>query len=445
MQKIRVFETFAGIGAQRKALDILKKGNSENFAFEIAGTSEWDIWANISYNAIHHENKNIANGKTDEEINKFLSNYVHSNDSKQEMNPLSFARLPRFTKEMLYSSIKNSKNQGSIINVSGENLIQNIGAFDLLTYSFPCQDLSVAGNIHGGNKGMKKGSKTRSGLLWEIERILIELKKINKLPKFLLLENVRNMVSETHKQDYIEWLTFLNSVGYNTQTYVLDASEYGSPQARKRVYAISVLRSHNNEFYDTYLTKKVIVDDKYNIADQSSTYDIKKTLNDILCFDYSNEEHKIESLSAIPNRTPSRKMMWQNNTILATKRQTIVEERRSTIRRYQQESDYFLLNTTRTITTKQDRNPNAGVIDIKETVLDENEQKAKYRFITPREGIKLMGFDDNDFNNIKNWKDDRDTLYSTRKEVLYRQIGNSIVVNVLVSIFEYLIGEQNGK
>jgi DNA (cytosine-5)-methyltransferase 1 len=205
MEKINVFETFAGIGAQHKALEILK--THFNLNYKIVATSEWDIWANISYNAIHHDNKNIAQTIPTETIIEFLNQYTHSHDSKKPISANYFEKQDRLTLELLYSSIKNCNNLGSIT-VKGQELIDSVKdkRVDLITYSFPCQDLSVAGSFHGFNQGMKKGSGTRSGLLWEIERILRELKKIDKLPKYLLLENVKNMLSEK-----------LNKLGYNKQ------------------------------------------------------------------------------------------------------------------------------------------------------------------------------------------------------------------------------------
>ena len=83
--------------------------------------------------------------------------------------------------------------------------------FDILTYSFPCQNLSTAGAFHNVNKGMKKGDNTRSGLLWEIERILIDLKKLNKLPKYLLLENVKAMLFKKNIKEFKKWIKFLKN------------------------------------------------------------------------------------------------------------------------------------------------------------------------------------------------------------------------------------------
>jgi DNA (cytosine-5)-methyltransferase 1 len=101
MEKINVFETFAGIGAQHKALEILK--TQGHLDYEIVATSEWDIWAIISYNAIHHDGRNIATNLTDEEINEYLSHFTFSFDSKVPFAHEKLIRQDRLTRELLYS------------------------------------------------------------------------------------------------------------------------------------------------------------------------------------------------------------------------------------------------------------------------------------------------------------------------------------------------------
>jgi DNA (cytosine-5)-methyltransferase 1 len=434
MEKINVFETFAGIGAQHKALEILK--THFNLNYKIVATSEWDIWANISYNAIHHDNKNIAQTIPTETIIEFLNQYTHSHDSKKPISTNYFEKQDRLTLELLYSSIKNCNNLGSITEIKGQELIDSVKdkRVDLITYSFPCQDLSVAGSFHGFNQGMKKGSGTRSGLLWEIERILRELKKIDKLPKYLLLENVKNMLSEKHKGDYIDWLRFLNKLGYNTKTFILNSGDYGIPQHRERVYGLSV---RDDSFLDTFKETKNIRELDIPI-DISEDVEIKTNLSNVLRVNYKDAAQKQEAAMAQPNKTPSRKKMFNENFVLYTKRQEIVDARLAKRRDlvYQKVSNQYFLNKTRTITTKQDRHPNAGVVDLKLTTLENKVGKANYRFLTPRETYLLMGFSDQDFDRVI-----KSGLM--KQDILYRQAGNSIVVNVLVSIFYYLVVKRN--
>ncbi len=101
----------------------------------------------------------------------------------------------------------------------------------IMTYSFPCQDLSNAGK----GKGMTKGSGTRSGLLWEVERLLKETKE---LPQVLLMENVPPVLKA---EGWADWISFLDSLGYKSRYEVLNAKDFGIPQNRARVFMVSVL------------------------------------------------------------------------------------------------------------------------------------------------------------------------------------------------------------
>ena len=112
--------------------------------------------------------------------------------------------------------------------------IERLPKADLWTYSFPCQDVSVAGKLAGINKG------TRSGLLYEVERLLNVAKDEDTLPKYLLLENVKNLVSKRFKPDFDKWLEYLESLGYKNYWKVLNAKDYGIPQNRERVFCISI-------------------------------------------------------------------------------------------------------------------------------------------------------------------------------------------------------------
>ncbi|NQZ29609.1 MAG: DNA cytosine methyltransferase [Mycoplasmatales bacterium] len=109
--------------------------------------------------------------------------------------------------------------------------------YDLLTYSFPCQDLSSAGK----GKGMAKESGTRSGLLWEIERILLGFKKLNNLPKVLLMENVPKIHSKQNIDDFNKWIAVLKNLGYVSTYKDLNAKDFGIPQNRVRTYMVSIL------------------------------------------------------------------------------------------------------------------------------------------------------------------------------------------------------------
>jgi DNA (cytosine-5)-methyltransferase 1 len=104
---------------------------------------------------------------------------------------------------------------------------------DILTYSFPCQDLSMSGK----QKGLEKG--TRSGLLWEVGRILEEMEEMEEKPKFLLLENVATLLSPKFAPLFEIWQKKLEEMGYFNQIFILNSLNFGIPQNRKRLFMIS--------------------------------------------------------------------------------------------------------------------------------------------------------------------------------------------------------------
>ena len=127
---------------------------------------------------------------------------------------------------------------GETVNLGDIREIRELPEADFWTYSFPCQDISVAG--HGA--GIKEG--TRSGLLLEVERLLKVAAEKGTLPKYLLLENVKNLVGKKFKADFDSWLSFLSSLGYTNYWQVLNAKDYGIPQHRERVFCVSIRGEH---------------------------------------------------------------------------------------------------------------------------------------------------------------------------------------------------------
>lgn len=133
-----------------------------------------------------------------------------------------------------------------IRDVKGTDLgIVNTDKFTyLMTYSFPCTDISQAGQM----RGFAEGSNTRSSLLWEVKRILTELKEMGTLPQVLLMENVVAIHSQENKPHLQKWLDFLESLGYSTYMEDLNAADYGVAQHRERTFALSILGNYNYKF-----------------------------------------------------------------------------------------------------------------------------------------------------------------------------------------------------
>ena len=111
----------------------------------------------------------------------------------------------------------------------------------IMTYSFPCQDLSLAGKMNG----MAKGSGTRSGLLWEVERLLTETQE---LPQVLLMENVPEVIGQKNIKHFAEWVAFLDGLGYKSKWQLLNAKDFGVPQNRNRCFMVSILGDYYYEF-----------------------------------------------------------------------------------------------------------------------------------------------------------------------------------------------------
>lgn len=223
---IRLIELFAGIGSQAMAL----RNIGENF--EHYRVIEFDKYAIKSYNAIHG------------------TNFETSDIRNVRGLDLGVVDCEKFTY--------------------------------LLTYSFPCQDLSVAGL----GKGMTKGSCTRSGLLWEVERLLNETEN---LPQVLLMENVPQVHGKKNLADFNAWIDFLTRKGYQNFWQDLNAKDYGVAQNRKRCFMVSILSKDfiNFEFPEKIELKKVMkdyledtVDEKYYINNEKALKLIKQLIVD---------------------------------------------------------------------------------------------------------------------------------------------------------------------
>lgn len=136
----------------------------------------------------------------------------------------------------------------------------------IMTYSFPCQDLSSAGK----QRGMKKGSGTRSGLLWEVERLLNE---VGSLPQVLLMENVTEVHGEKNAGHFQDWISFLESKGYSNYWQDINASDYGVAQNRDRCIMVSILGQYNYKFPRWIQLEKTMED--YLEPDVESRYFVK--------------------------------------------------------------------------------------------------------------------------------------------------------------------------
>ena len=386
---IYLFETFSGIGAQHKALTNLQNNNI--LSYELVGTSDWFISAVLAYKAIHFPNTKKLN-PTESELKEFFREGVFSNDSKKPVRLEYLLRKDIKDQKEIYQAFKDTNNIGTIVD-SFEKYKKLDKKPNLITYSFPCQDLSTAGNFHGFNKGIQEG--TRSGLLLEIEHLLEDIKNDNSetLPKFLLLENVPNLVSKQHKKSFDKWLEYLSSIGYSTYWSILDSHKYGFVQRRRRVFALSV--KDGKGIIENSLEQKID-----NIYDSGNYKPKKQTTKNI--FDLENKDTE-ESIWALMKNTPSRVRMAN----------VAKEVTKNTVK-------------VPTVTTKQDRLPNTGKIAYDHDV----EGYLPWRFLSPSETYQLMGFSKQDYKRAKK--------AVKSKEKLWLHAGNSITVNVIELVFYYI-------
>jgi DNA (cytosine-5)-methyltransferase 1 len=289
---------------------------------------------------------------------------------------------------------------------------------DLIMHGSPCQDFSLAGLQAGGDEG----SGTRSSLMYETLRIVEKLK-----PKYVIWENVKNLLSKKHRHNFDSYLEIMESLGYKNYYQVLNAKDYGIPQNRERVFTISIKNDIDKEFIfpekqELKLKLKDMlennVDEKYYLSD--------KMIN----FFYKNEQVQKEKgngfrfgvsdgnvvAKAITTRAGCR---MDDNYILKPKVLGGIGKKDSNNNtQWKQQNRIYDNNVSISVCTCY--NPN---------YIDNN---SRIRKLTPKECWRLMGFDDEDF--------DKASQVNSNAQ-LYKQAGNSIVVNVLEAILKNLLLE----
>lgn len=264
---IRLIEFFAGIGAQSKALQNLGAD------FEHWRTCEWSIHSIIAYNAIHmNDFADKSQGLTYQQVLEAIKGV--SSDYNKPMTESELKKRGEPWARRIYSSmqtIHDFKPDVSQVHWDDLGIRERERNTYILTYSFPCQDLSNAGL----GKGMRKGSGTRSGLLWEVERILNECKRNDCLPQVLLMENVPAVCGAGNLEPWNDWLDALERMGYTNYHKILNAKDYGIPQNRKRCFMVSILGEFSYTFPKKMKLKyrlkdfiKKHVDEKYYLSDE---------------------------------------------------------------------------------------------------------------------------------------------------------------------------------
>lgn len=267
-EKITVNELFSGIGAQISALKRL------GIPCEIKHTSDIDHNAVLAYASIHC-------GLTEELINTYTE-YPTREEMARQLTEINLGYNFQKNKPYNWYKFVNSKSKKLEKYWLANKLSRNLGDIskidkleyaDFWTISFCCQDISNAGKM----KGFKVGSNTRSSLLWDNIKLLKQAVDSNNAPKYVMFENVKNLVSKKFISDFNDLLDVLNELGYNTYWKVLNAKDYGVPQNRERVFAISIRKDIDDgkfEFpqpFDNGVRLKDVlednVDEKYYLTD----------------------------------------------------------------------------------------------------------------------------------------------------------------------------------
>lgn len=402
---LRVIELFAGVGAQAEAL---KRANIKH---EVIAISEIDKYAIQTYRKLH----------------------------------------------------------GWVTNLGDIKKIEELPQADLWTYSFPCTDISISGQM----KGFDKDSNTGSSLLWEVQRLLEKGKDNGTLPRFLLMENVKNIVSKRFLPLFQTWVDYLSSLGYKSFYKVLNARDYNVPQNRERCFMISVLNFDGEfNFPETTELKVTLqdllekeVEERYFLSDRFIKYacDMENRNGFIRGkrFRPHDGESKVAytittnpggratdnfvmlpAVGAIRGRPNGNGGYTQKlhvkdepivNTITTVQKDNVILVPQATKAGYAaaEVGDGIYTNRMKykrgVVQKSMIPTLKTSVSDIGVVVTDKDEL-INIRRLTPRECWRLMGWDDGRI----------DVAFSSgsSETQLYKMAGNSIVVNVLTRIFE---------
>lgn len=265
---IRLIELFAGYGSQALALKYLGAN------FEHWKICEWAVKSIQAYKDLHFgdDNTDYSATKTQDEVIDYLYSKGISANYNEPMTIDQIKRLGEEKQRVIYNNLIATHNLVSVCNCHASDLeISDTDKYTyIMTYSFPCQDLSLAGK----GLGMEKGSGTRSGLLWEVERILDECN--GNLPQILLMENVPEVIGTNNSEHFSQWVAKLDSLGYKSKWEILNAKDYGVPQNRARCFMVSWLGNYYYDFPKKVKLEKRIkdiletnVDEKYYLNDDT--------------------------------------------------------------------------------------------------------------------------------------------------------------------------------
>lgn len=299
---------------------------------------------------------------------------------------------------------------------------------DLIMHGSPCQDFSSAGKQAGGDKD----SGTRSSLMYETIRIIEKLK-----PKYVIWENVKNLLSKKHRHNFDAYLETMKSLGYTNYYQVLNSKDYGIPQNRERIFTISILGNEKYEFPQKQELKLKLkdmledeVDEKYYLSEKMVNY-----------ISASNEKWTGNNEKSIINKNIASAINTGEGSRRCDASNYISKEIHENIDLKEVIRKYGIFDNDKSkhqAGSVYDKNGLVPTLDTMQGGWRQPciEEKLKIRKLTPKECWRLMGFDDEDFEKAE--KVNSNTQ-------LYKQAGNSIVVNVLENILKNLIDIDKGE
>lgn len=303
----------------------------------------------------------------------------------------------------------------------------------MFTYSFPCQDISVAGKL----KGLDKNSNTRSGLLWDCEKIIRE-----KKPKYLLMENVKNLVGKKFKSDFEEWLRILEDMGYTNYWQVLNAKDYGTPQNRERVFCVSILGEHTPYKFPEKFPLKLRMRDLLEDTVDEKFYLSQEQINKIKFSTYFKDPRCVKINQIGQHDIEKRKntsifRVYDDNGLVPSLTTMGGGHREPHVIDDKPERLFGIFDKDKTrhqVGSVWDKDKISPTLDtmqggLRQPCVLENDKLFRVRKLTPKECWRLMGIKDEDFEKAQK------VCSNTQ---LYKQAGNAIVVDVLIAIFDKL-------
>ncbi|MFW6016555.1 MAG: DNA (cytosine-5-)-methyltransferase [bacterium] len=378
-----------------------------------------------------------------------------------------------------YSAIHNVSEDLNLGDITKIDIQSLSGDIDIITHGSPCQSFSISGKQEGGDEG----SGTRSSLMWNTVEIIKHTK-----PKYVLWENVPNVLSDAHKHNYNKYIDTLDKIGYQNYSQLINAKYWGVPQNRKRIFVVSIRKDIDNGFnfpisslegqislfndmieMEETILRDVLedeVDEKYYLSDEALEYMNRKVEDGRTHWDFGlHHEADKPSHAIVANirkgvpynvvKIPIKGTYNQNegfkeknnfDTLDASYYKGLgCNQDRNAVLELQQIGDNSIEDEPKIYQKPRGYNK-GGLKDICPTISINSWEHNNYlisgckiRRLTPLECFRLMGFDDEDYYKARKVLEEKYYNGSDRSDSqCYKMAGNSIVVPVLEYIFKAL-------